>query len=525
MKRFGSLWLALALVVLAMQPTVRADDKKADKSGLRDKALALNDVTGEEPIRGEIKALVDDPQAAKKLLAVAVPMAKEKDQPFNYNGAFILANTALRLKDLEASRTFFWVCAEQANLLQSSTKLGQSYTGLEIVIQLLQQDKKYEASAKLSQEFLEMMEKHNIVQEARGDVIFLMLKAWVKEGKIPEANKMLDGYLKGHENDWRRLKVKAEVKQEMEEFAEAVRTYEDLIPKIEKDGKLEKAEKKIYTEEGRLLLASAFIDWIKKGKAVEANKMLDSYLKSQEDDWQRVKVKAQVKLGLEDYAEAARAYEAMIPLIEKDSKLKNGDDSKKAQKDDVLYRLSNVYIELDQVDKAIEALQTLLAEKGNADNPSYNNDLGYVLADHDRELDNAEKMIRKALDDDSKRREKLRKKNLLSPENDHDSAAYLDSLGWVLFKKKNYPEAKKYLLLATQDKEEGQHVEILDHLVDVYLAMGEKAEAVAVLKTALAQEVTTKREKDRQAKMKKKLGELVSKKALQEIQQELQEKE
>src|SRR5580658_7034769 len=103
MMRIGSLcrWLALALVVVAIQSPARADDKKTDKNGLREKALALNDVTGDETIKGEIKALVDAPEAAKKLLAVAVPMAKEKDQPFNYNGAFILANAALVLKDLE----------------------------------------------------------------------------------------------------------------------------------------------------------------------------------------------------------------------------------------------------------------------------------------------------------------------------------------------------------------------------------------------------------------------------------------
>ena len=128
--------------------------------------------------------------------------------------------------------------------------------------------------------------------------------------------------------------------------------------------------------------------------------MLDSYLKGHEDDWQRLMVKAKVKQVMEDYPEAARAYEELLPLIDKDRDLEK--KSKKEYTDEVHYLLSNVYIETDQLDKAIDVLKSLLAE--NPDNSTYNNDLGYVLADHDRDLDNAEKMIRKALEEDRKQR-------------------------------------------------------------------------------------------------------------------------
>jgi tetratricopeptide (TPR) repeat protein len=139
------------------------------------------------------------------------------------------------------------------------------------------------------------------------------------------------------------------------------------------------------------------------------------------------------------------------------------------------------------------------------DSSSYNNDLGYVLADNNRELDNAEKMIRKALEEDRKARSEVPD---LPPELNHDSTAYLDSLGWVLFRKKQYKEAKKELLEATKDKEDGQHVEILDHLADVHMALGEKAEAIAVWKKALAQEVTSPRDKQRKVSIEKKMKEV-----------------
>src|SRR5207245_5590595 len=87
-----------------------------------------------------------------------------------------------------------------------------------------------------------------------------------------------------------------------------------------------------------------------------------------------------------------------------------------------------------------------------------------------------------------------------------DNTDYLDSLGWVLFKKKKYQEAKVPLLEAVKDKD-GKHVEIYDHLGDVHMALGEKAEAIAVWKEALKLETEGKREKEIKAKVDKKLKE------------------
>src|SRR5262249_27969744 len=75
---------------------------------------------------------------------------------------------------------------------------------------------------------------------------------------------------------------------------------------------------------------------------------------------------------------------------------------------------------------------------------------------------------------------------------------------WVLFKQKKYEEAKKYLLEAVK-QEEGQHAEILDHLGDVYLALGEKAEAIAAWKKAIEAARDTKREQARKEEVEKKL--------------------
>src|SRR5262249_6873709 len=133
-------------------------------------------------------------------------------------------------------------------------------------------------------------------------------------------------------------------------------------------------------------------------------------------------------------------------------------------------------------------------------NPTYLNDLGYIWADQGINLAESEKLIRKALEEDRK----FRKKAGLKGEDDKDNAAYLDSLGWVLFKQGKAKEAKPYLLQAAKDRE-GQHTEILDHLGDVHMALGEKAEAVAVWKKAVEVATPSKRDQKRKAEVLKKL--------------------
>ena len=166
------------------------------------------------------------------------------------------------------------------------------------------------------------------------------------------------------------------------------------------------------------------------------------------------------------------------------------------------YTLSGVYVDLKQIDKAAEQLETLI--KDDPDNPTFLNDLGFIWADHDMKFDESEKLIRKAIEKD---REQRKKAEDLTKEEDQDSAAYLDSLGWVLYKKKDYKEAKKYLIDATK-LPEGKHIEIYDHLADTHMALGEKAEAIKVWKDALAlDKELSKREQERKKMIEKKLAE------------------
>jgi tetratricopeptide (TPR) repeat protein len=234
----------------------------------------------------------------------------------------------------------------------------------------------------------------------------------------------------------------------------------------------------------------------KQGKYDQALKLVNGLIKAQ-DHWLERQLKGWVLREAGKFDEAAKVYEDVIERVTKDKDIDPED--KEVYLERYRYTLSNVFVDLGKIDQASEQLLALLAKK--PDDPGFNNDLGYIWADNDMKLDEAEKMIRKALELDRKRRQANPK---LDPENDHDNGAYLDSLGWVLYKKKNFPEAKKVLLEAVKDKS-SQHIEIYDHLGDVHEALGEKAEAVTAWRKGLEVVGEGRRELERKASVEKKI--------------------
>lgn len=92
------------------------------------------------------------------------------------------------------------------------------------------------------------------------------------------------------------------------------------------------------------------------------------------------------------------------------------------------------------------------------DSPETLNYLGYMWAEHDRNLDQARDLIAKALKAEPK------------------SSAYLDSMAWVLYKLHQPKPALDYELKAMQYTEE-QDATLYDHLGDIYASLGQKDKA------------------------------------------------
>ncbi len=97
------------------------------------------------------------------------------------------------------------------------------------------------------------------------------------------------------------------------------------------------------------------------------------------------------------------------------------------------------------------------------------NYLGFMLADLGQQLPRARTLIEKAV--------KLEPKN----------GAYLDSLGWVLYKLNQPALALPWMLKAEQFSPEPDAT-VLDHLGDVYIALGQTDKAIAAWKKSISLE-------------------------------------
>lgn len=206
--------------------------------------------------------------------------------------------------------------------------------------------------------------------------------------------------------------------------------------------------------------------------------------------------------------EAGKFDEAAEALVEAGKALEDEqfdkDDTKQRLIRQTRYMTASTYVEAKKIDKAADILKQLIKE--DPENPTYPNDLGFIWCDNDMNLPEAEKLIRSALELDEKQRKKLLEEKKIDEEvAKKRNASYVDSLGWVLFKLGKFEEAKKALLEASQDPDEGDHLEIWDHLADVQMATGDSKGAIETWTKALKFDDLTKRDAERRKKISQKL--------------------
>lgn len=106
----------------------------------------------------------------------------------------------------------------------------------------------------------------------------------------------------------------------------------------------------------------------------------------------------------------------------------------------------------------------------NPDDVRALNVLGYELAEQNRKLEEAETLIRRAVELD--RWERAR-----AGDPEAESGAYVDSLGWVLFRRGKLKEARVQLEEAVASPESNGDAIVWDHLGDVAFRQGEKKRA------------------------------------------------
>jgi tetratricopeptide (TPR) repeat protein len=127
--------------------------------------------------------------------------------------------------------------------------------------------------------------------------------------------------------------------------------------------------------------------------------------------------------------------------------------------------LSNIYVMKGEIRKGEEILEAVYHD--DPEDVSVNNDLGYLYADQGKNLEQAESMIRKAV--------------AAEP----DNGAYLDSLGWVLFKRGKYDEALPWLEKAVKNSPGAGDETLWEHLGDVHESLQHAGHALDAWKQSL----------------------------------------
>jgi tetratricopeptide (TPR) repeat protein len=168
--------------------------------------------------------------------------------------------------------------------------------------------------------------------------------------------------------------------------------------------------------------------------------------------------------------------------------------TKPEDRHEIRYLLSGILTAAHDLAQAEEQLRLILQD--SPDDAGAHNDLGYILADQGKNLAEAEDLIRKALALD---REQKQKQTKVGPHDDKDNAAFVDSLGWVLFRRGKLEEAKqeleKALTLPEQGDQGADDPVIWDHLGDVYFRLDDKAKARTLWKKAVTLYEVEKRRK------------------------------
>ena len=240
----------------------------------------------------------------------------------------------------------------------------------------------------------------------------------------------------------------------------------------------------------------------KQGDTDEALRMAEGLVNLDRGGWYFLQLKGWVQREAGKYDDAVDTYTEVLERLDNAEGMKG--ELKTRLKRNVNYILSGLFVENKQIEKAASRLEQLM--KDDPENPTYYNDLGFIWADHDMNLEKSEQLIRKALELDEKQRQKLHEEGKISAEAaKQENSAYLDSMGWVLFKRKKYKEAIPYLEKAAADRDDGSHIEIWDHLADAYLAVGQVQKAIDTWQKALKFEDISKRDAERRKKVTQKL--------------------
>ncbi len=189
--------------------------------------------------------------------------------------------------------------------------------------------------------------------------------------------------------------------------------------------------------------------YIRRQQFQQALDTLESAIHTQPDQPDLLEAKANVLIEMGRGEEGITLYKQALAKHPKNVEL--------------LYALGALYERIGKIPDSLSVMRQIIDVDPN--NAAALNFIGYLLADRGDSLDEAERLIRRAL--------------LLNPGN----GAITDSLGWLLYKKGRYQQALEFLQRADRTTP-GEPV-IIMHVGDALMKLGQRDQAITHYRRAL----------------------------------------
>jgi tetratricopeptide (TPR) repeat protein len=271
MKRVSEVrWAVMAALALALclPGLVSAEDDP-----LRDQVRQLNSVLGDDEQAEKVKELAKNPAEAKKLLAVAVKMAGEKADRFNFSSANILATLALELHEWDAGNRFYAIAVERAKLQRNMRRLVIAYLSW---VDLLTQAKRYPEAERKCQEILELDgdEDSGYLPLGKAYALRSLVQIAALQGKFKEAFRKLE---RVDEDVPFHKETRAWLLHFTGKYEEAAELYQELLRRLDPDDDNLKREREKYAR----ILGGLYGDM---GDLERATKALRPLLRRNPDD-------------------------------------------------------------------------------------------------------------------------------------------------------------------------------------------------------------------------------------------------
>ncbi len=315
--------------------------------------------------------------------------------------------------------------------LKASVTTQDDSRYLRMQVECLLRKKKYPEAIKMLEGFV--AENTHPVLQWQQMLITTLLQALQRE----KALKTIDQYLSDSPEKNRRFLegLKVSVLMEMKKFPEATALARKMVEGANPEQRLSAV----------LLLVNSYQQAGQYGRALE---LLRKELDQQSANTQlTLALQQQITHTLEQAGKYDEAEKYILERIEK---------SEPGVRNQWQQLLIALYFSKGKTDPALTILENIL--KTNPNLGWANNSLGYSLADRNRNLSRGETLIRKALSTEP------------------GSPAFLDSLGWVLYRQGKYESAYHYGLMAYRGMSEADPV-VLDHLGDICSKLGKRVEA------------------------------------------------